>query len=497
MQEFDTIVVGAGITGLYCSFRLARRDPRRTVGLFEASERFGGRIETVDLDGFLAECGPMRFEKRRQRLLMELLDELGLKTRPFTPYAAEPAQGPRSSLAPDEAGPAHRPHTTLELMKLGILRILKDTPWASPGSPDDPRDEKHREWLRGLAEDDYARMRRGARLGGAFLYEQGFWNALSDVLSHGAVLAIRDQGTFFHLIPENPNAMDWIVFWLRALSSEGEGDTSLVSIEGGSRALPLALVRELERRPEQVAIHLRHALTSLAAAEGGKIRLQFARGEETVEAVAKHVILALPRSPLMRLAGCFSQEIQRDLDAVFGFPLLKCFLVTDAPWWTARTPPHRNASLMPAREVHTTYRESDGKGMIMLYTDRPATEFWKVYVQGEAHDRAEIDGSEALKRQLLKYLGVDLQDPAGRQRAAGTVTTWAIRDWSREPYGAGAHTWRPGVRSWEVLQRLRAFDLPGSAAPVGSVHVCGEAYCDYQGIEGALRSAESALQTVP
>ncbi|WP_437786771.1 flavin monoamine oxidase family protein [Sorangium sp. So ce1097] len=497
MQEFDTIVVGAGISGLYCSLRLAERDPRRKVGLFEASDRFGGRIETVEMDGFLAECGPMRFEERRQRLLMGLLDELGLKTRPFVRYTAEPIQGPRHPLAPDEAGPADRPHSTLELMKLGILRILKDTEWRSPGDPDDPRDEKHRDWLRSLDEDDYAGMRRRARQGGAFLYERGFWNALSDVLSHGAVLAIRDQGTFYHLIPENPNAMDWIIFWLRALSGEGEGEATLVSIEGGSRALPLALVRRLEQRSEQVSIHLRHALTSLAEAEGGRIRLQFSRGEETVEAVAKHVILALPRSPLMRLAGCFSREIQRDLDSVFGFPLLKCFLVTDAPWWTGRTPPQRNASLMPAREVHYTYRESDGKGMAMLYTDRPATEFWKVYVEGEAHDRAEIDRSEELKRQLLKYLGVDLQEPAERRRAAGAVTTWGIRDWSREPYGAGCHTWRPGARSWEVLERLRAFNLPGSAAPAGNVHVCGEAYCDYQGIEGALRSAESALKTVP
>ncbi len=494
LQEFDTVVVGAGITGLYCAWRLAQRDARHKVGLFEASDRFGGRIETVDMDGFLAEYGPMRFEKRRQRLLMGLLDELDLKTRPFVPYTAEAARGMRIPLAPDEAGPAHSPHTTLDLMKLGILRILKDTEWGSPGDPNDPRDEKHKVWLRSLEEDDYAGLRRRAMQGGAFLHERGFWNALSDVLSHQAVLAIRDQGTFYHLIPENPNAVDWIVFWLRALS--GEGQAALVSIEGGSGALPLALVRKLEQRSDQVSIHRRHELTSLAKEEEGRIRLRFSRGKETAEVLARHAILALPRSPLMRLAGCFSREIQQDLDAVFGFPLVKCFLVTDAPWWTERTPPQRNASLMPTREVHYTYRETDGKGMAMLYTDRPATEFWKVYVEGEVHDRAEIDRSKELRRQLLKYLGVDLQDAAAGQRLAAGVTTWGIRDWSREPYGAGVHTWRPGAKSWEVLERVKAFRLPGSSAPAGNVHVCGEAYCDYQGIEGALRSAESALQTV-
>jgi monoamine oxidase len=493
LQEFDTIVVGAGITGLYCAWRLAQRDACHKVGLFEASDRFGGRIETVDMDGFLAEYGPMRFEKRRHRLLMGLLDELDLKTRPFVPYTAEAAPGLRYPLAPDEAGPADSPYTTLDLMKLGILRILKDTEWGSFGDPNNPRDEKHRDWLRSLDEDDYASMRSKARLNGAFLYEQGFWNVLSDVLSHQAVLTIRDRGTFYHLIPENPNAANWIIFWLRALS--GEGQAALVSIEGGSGALPLALVRKLEQRSNQVFIHRRHELTSLADKGDGRIRLLFSRGTETIEVLAKHVILALPRNPLMRLAACFRPETQKDLDAVFGFPLLKCFLVTDAPWWTESTPPQTNASLMPTREVHYTYRESDGKGMVMLYTDRPATEFWKVYVEGEIHDRAEIDRSAELKRQLFKYLGVDFQSPAG-QRLAEAVTTWGIRDWSREPYGAGAHTWRPGAKSWEVLERLKAFCLPDSTTPDGNVHICGEAYCDYQGIDGALRSAESALQTM-
>jgi monoamine oxidase len=223
--------------------------------------------------------------------------------------------------------------------------------------------------------------------------------------------------------------------------------------------------------------------------------LQFAADQKTVEALARHVILALPRSPLKKLASFFPEEIQQDLDAVFGFPLVKCFFVTENPWWTEQTPLQKNATLMPAREVHYTYRPSDGKGMVMVYTDRPATEFWKVYVEGVVHDRAEINRSEELKRQFFKYLGVDLQDPTQPQRRARTVTTWAIRDWGREPYGAGAHTWRPGVRSWEILGRLCAFRLPGSSA-AANVHICGEAYCDYQGIEGAIRSAEQALETV-
>ncbi len=33
-----------------------------TISLFEGTDRFGSRIETVNMEGFLAEYGPMRFE---------------------------------------------------------------------------------------------------------------------------------------------------------------------------------------------------------------------------------------------------------------------------------------------------------------------------------------------------------------------------------------------------------------------------------------------------
>jgi len=50
------------------------------------------------------------------------------------------------------------------------------------------------------------------------------------------------------------------------------------------------------------------------------------------------------------------------------------------------------------------------------------------------------------------------------------------------------------VRSWKVMDSFKAFDF-GSGAK--NVHIVGEAFSDYQGfIEGALNSAELALQTI-
>ena len=63
--HLDTAVIGGGITGLYTCMELHKhKGPDHRMALFEASDRFGGRIETVEMDGFLAEFGPMRFETK-------------------------------------------------------------------------------------------------------------------------------------------------------------------------------------------------------------------------------------------------------------------------------------------------------------------------------------------------------------------------------------------------------------------------------------------------
>ena len=49
-------VIGAGITGLTAAFRL--KQAGHTVTVFDAAERAGGVIRSVQRDGWLAECGP-------------------------------------------------------------------------------------------------------------------------------------------------------------------------------------------------------------------------------------------------------------------------------------------------------------------------------------------------------------------------------------------------------------------------------------------------------
>lgn len=69
-----TLVIGGGISGLICAYRLQRRG--LDVLLLEESDRAGGVIGTIQQDGFQFELGPQSFLSNAA--LLELISSLGL-----------------------------------------------------------------------------------------------------------------------------------------------------------------------------------------------------------------------------------------------------------------------------------------------------------------------------------------------------------------------------------------------------------------------------------
>lgn len=588
---YDTVVIGGGIAGMYCSLRLAQKE--RRVALFEKSNHWGGRIETVFMGKgkeFKAEFGPMRYEEKGQKLLRNLLDELNLEYSPFPPYQSAKPQWPDYNIQDPEA--KRWQEDPLNLLEMGILKVLgmyRDG--MSKAEMDKEIATFEQQEPATAPEYDFDILRQTARQGGKpngeLLHTRGFWNALSDVLSHRAILKIRDVGNFYHFISENPNAIEWIIFWLRGL----QPNDRLVGIKGGSAQITKKLLKKLDEF-DNLTRKSHQELRGIRS-EGELVRLYF-KGE-IEEVLARHVILAMPKKPLLRLSPYFPETIQKALDSVIAIPLLKVFFVTDSPWWDEDTQPQTGAYTLPTREMHyyqehslqlgqdrkqqyeaeldegvvsqqmrlefldagielpneitvekkkndtgwiiyyTPYRKSheyfirkedfsvfnkNGKGMVMIYTDSPATEYWNDYILSpNHHERAEIRGDLRLVERFFKYLAhgfeIEKQDVDACEseilpncwlqfqckstqkiveELKGTIEDFGIRDWGKEPYGAACHAWRPNTKSWEVIVRLRAFSLISDRNKHKNIHVCGEAYSDYQGfIEGALRSAQGVL----
>ncbi|WP_073212254.1 FAD-dependent oxidoreductase [Massilia sp. CF038] len=504
MQEAPIVIAGGGVSGLFCATRLAEAGHKVLI-LEASSDRWGGRIETEDMDGFIAEYGPMRFEPTLQPRFAALCAELGVGLVDFSGPTAETITAPDSELPAAEQG-----LNSLQLLKRGIMLVMGR----------DPHDQA---WIDGLNEDDYMRLRKHAQLHGQPLWATGFWNALSaqGVLSHRALVKLRDTGTFYHMIPENLNAIEWIIWWLRALKTVGQ---KLASIEGGSSRLTEALMAKIHAQPN-ITLAGGHTLRGFRPVALGQstLELDVRTKNGTIKLQASRLILAMPRLPLSKLSSHLPEHISCHLDAVNGFPMLKIFFVSNAPWWDYDQPPQQYANCLPTREVHYFRRpqdqDRDGHGMMMLYMDRPSTEFWRHYLsEPDKHDRAEVDQDARIVDAFALFVARDIKRSLESNEThlklnahsklvfseqtlveasayiKKSIITYGIRDWARAPYGAANHGWQPGVRSWKVMDAFKAFDF-GSGAK--NVHIVGEAFSDYQGfVEGALNSSELALASI-
>ncbi len=201
----ETVVVGGGIAGLYCCYQLSRLG--RPVMLAEASNRLGGRIETwrIDEDKLYAEFGPMRIEPDRQRLLGNLLDDLGFQKCDSVRQAKDgelvPFKGYRSTIPTkpvfDLRGEEANQKTLLDLLMLTIRRILARLPplkWNSSAQAPlqhmfDRSRRKNLAWKNELAhfldlldDADFDTLRNEARLGDVFLWDMGFWDGVPRIV---------------------------------------------------------------------------------------------------------------------------------------------------------------------------------------------------------------------------------------------------------------------------------------------------------------------------
>lgn len=649
------MVVGGGVAGLYAAYLLGRHGLR--VQLFEASDHWGGRIDSrsYPVDGkhdFIAEFGAMRFEADLQERLRGLCFHLGIEFEEFSPTRA-PTNPTHHDLTETEqsfesvldllewailrmffdvvdddlvaqlAAIENDKHTNVGSRQLAALKLYMDANYFCVVTVGDDgptvkarSDEDIQNRLMTLRKDATLRGKPKATR----LADLGLWNALSEVVSPGALARIRDNGTFYHLIAENPSALEWGIFWLRQCSVMGglSQFTRATAPEGTQSLITKLKQRIADECGSLVRLMPEHEVVSIERGKDPDELLVSVRCRDgtddgySLDQRADHVVLALPKQPLQALDKHFPHKVRERLEDVEGLPLLKAFLVTKKPWWQPGLEAQTFAWLVPTRELHFFRPERDARktrlsdkppniGMVMLYTDQPALRYWQPLMttkqRGEttwricspgsaANDvRTDPDGLLAMlirrlilipdpglarninlrEQQIKKYLKrrdqrlarrVDNEsggthgfaeqifratsrerdrmliakvlekagitqldrrwrswlaraieyarfehDPEQTAKCATRVRAYGIRDWSAPPFGGAAHFWLPRSHCVTPTATSRdvliAFGLQGREGGVENVHICGEAYSDFQGfIEGALRTAEEVVEAI-
>jgi hypothetical protein len=534
---------------------------------------------------FNAEFGPMRIELEVQRMLDFLLEHLNIpplnegppttigkahdlgRMQRFPPFSSPASAGdPLYDLKPEEEG-----KNPLELLRLGVCRAVVDLhfdfaepPLANAGALEQkkvrdfekaredltkklhdaaatqrPTDPVFETWLRRrLREDAYWAIQRYGQIPVLYgaetyikLHTMGFWNLMAAYLSHNALSKVRELGTFYHLIPENPNAAEWLTWWMRQISISSH----LQGVFGGMQSVTEKLASKMGfpgHTHSNLTIHPATTVTRLTKKEDGQIGLALTDGKVHSHAFSR-VVLALPTVPAEKLiqnstlwgpektAQIDKKKFADYLHAALPFQLLKAFFVVRERWWEEDVRANPGATRYPTREVYfwKSRMKDSRRGLVMLYMDRPSAAFWANYVPRPTQDdidelcRPKIDPEKATEqekddadrearevatlRARIKSRFVEYVNENEGQKITPDDIIWCgIMDWGREPYGAASHAWRPNREYWNTLAQLADWTVDVEGKPA-HIHVCGEAYSDYHAfIEGALRSSVHVLAQI-
>ena len=518
-KSVDIAIIGAGVSGVYCAWRLKEKHPEKEIVVFEASDRIGGRLLSAQPPGIpnmVAELGGMRILPKTQPKIVALLAKLALQgsriaTYPFPvdePQNIAFLRGIHLRLSQFTMEPDEVPYdlTFLERGSSPGRIIINAIEQIVPGITDSD-----------LTEPQRREMARTAEFGGRPLYQQGFWNVLLRVISGEAYQLGRDAGGYNSTL-SNWNAADAIPWYL----SDFGIDPDYKGFKRGFQQVPETLAKLFDGSGD--AIRLKSPLRGFER-KGDRFELIFDKKSVT----ASQLILAMPRrsldlvspqSPLLR-----EPDVQVLIESVTPRPLFKLFTTYADPWWRASGYSEPDGTFVPVQAgrtvtdlpVRQTYYwptdegtpATSGPSMLMAsYDDGSNIGFWdglrprrrqawregrEVPKMANAFQGSAVDTDNEWKnftapepmvmevaRQLASIHGLTYTP---------RVEEAAFRDWGDDPYGGGWNSWNIGVKSWEVKKQIVQ---PLDATPM---FICGEAYSDAQGwVEGALQTADLVLE---
>ncbi len=460
--EVDVAIIGAGVTGLYLAYRIARERADLSVVVLEASDRLGGRLHSVcRCDGQVLECGAGFLSNAHTsafalaRALHCPLIETQFRCGGM--YLRGRRDQRAFALAPDEEN-----HSAPHLILAALKQIAPSVDEASKPSADVAFDLER---LRDVSVDgrplwDWS---IGALLRRA-LSDEAFTLARA---THGSTAAFGDA-----------NALDALVTQV----SESSPGQTFFQFERGFESLALAMADAMPG----VRAALGHQVVSVRRHRGG-LRVRAATADASVELSARQVFMALPQAALKRVR--FGADLARpwcgaDINAVSPVKAFKLFLEFDNAWWRSEVGVLERGEIaatftdLPLQQIYFQGAPGARPTIMAAFADSHAADYWASF-RAEPRQRDVVASApqamvDAAMRELRRIY------PFAPNAVGGVFADWARGGW---------HAWKPGVKSWETAARIQQ---PHSDVPL---FICGEAFSQLQGwTEGALNNAEAVLE---
>jgi monoamine oxidase len=441
----DVIVIGAGFSGLYAAWLLAREGVRVTV--LEARPRVGGRIESArDVpgspemggDSILAGYGRLKSaaaavgvtlvdnEPRRSRSRPELA--LGGKVIRRADWPTHPLnhmpEGDRDKLP----GRAYFESVVAKHLPAGM-----DPTWYSPAN---------------------------AR------HEQSTYDFLKRIGWSDAAIELNyetniPRGTSAH----STSMLMWyfLTGWFR---SQGDLGNEALRAVGGNQSIAEALAAALPRPPllgaPVVGLRRDDAGVAVTCDDGSVHR-------------ATRAICSLPLPPLrhVRFDPPLDRRKSEAIRVVPSMMITKMVFVPKRPFWEQDGLDPGMWTDGPAGIVRPL-RQGDDEGQVTALM---------TWVRGYAAQQLDLLGSRAAQERVMREIA------RLRPASAGLLEPVAYKSWQADPWAGGTWSvWAPG--------QPQAF-LPALAEAEGRLHFCGEhTALSNRGMEGAMESGERAALEV-
>lgn len=434
MEDYDYLIVGAGLAGLHCALRLARMHPKARIAIAEAYDYTGGRVVSYHnkkhhMD---VEIGAGRIHKSHT-MTLDYVDKYKLKTFPISPE-----QSWRSQLTKKEE---QNIWPSLSFLVHQLLANLRPALLAS-------------HTVHELLEQTLGKP-SAMRILNRFPYRAEMFVLRADLALQTLE---REMGT---------NEDYWVV---------GQGLSAMID----------GMVSELEQM--DVEFFYNHKLYHVQDK-----RAWFKVDGKQVCCTAKKIILALHNAALKQINPFSNLPL---LKKVIMCPLLRIyakFPVTHGEsWFSGMNHPRDSNSLeLESRRkdagvspLHHTVTDSPlryiipinpKEGVIMIsYTDAQDTQIWS--------DILEKKGEKGLEKAIMKatrelFPEKDIPNP----------TFFKAFPWTE-----GCSYWAPGVYNPRELSRKAHHPIPEL---LPNVYLCGESYSMKQcWMEGALEHAEELIQ---
>lgn len=441
----DIVVIGAGPSGLTAAHELTKAG--RTVAVFEARDRVGGRTWTDTIDGAMLEIGG-QWVSPDQTALYEMLDELGLET--FERYRAgssiyvTPA-GERVVFDGDDFPVAEQ--TVAEMNRLIAIiddlaaEVGAEQPWAHPRAAELDT-VSFRRWLEDLTDDTEAIDNIALFIAGGMLTKPA--HAFSTLQ---AVLMAASAGSFSDLIDE-----DFIL------------DRRVI---GGMQQVSQRLA---ERLGDNVFLNA-PVRTVRWDDEGGVTVLA-----DGVACRAQRVILAVPPNLYSRVS--FDPPLPRRQQQMHQHQslglVIKVHAVYETPFWRAEGLSGTGFSgTEPVQEIYDNTNHGDARGTLVGFvSDHKADAMFEL----PADERRKT-----ILASIARFLGPQALEPVVYYES-----DWGAEEWTRGAYAASFDL--GGLHRYGKDQRR----------PVGPIHfscsdIAGEGY---QHVDGAVRMGKRTAAAI-